>query len=62
MNTVVKHFHGTYKEVRITKIIVPEFSIVVITECPWYKSFFGLKKTRLAISDGVTPIYKLRFI
>lgn len=60
---VVKFMRGTYKQFCAAEDkIIPEGYFVLVTELPWYKSWFGLKRTRLIYSDGKTEFKKLRFI
>lgn len=58
----VKFFKGTYKELSTANLILPDGQFILVTECPWYKSWFGLKPTRIKVSDGKTPFRKLKFI
>jgi hypothetical protein len=58
----VKFFRGTYKQLAKANLIIPEGTFILVTECPWYKSWFGLKPTRLKVSDGKTSFNKLNFI
>lgn len=53
---------GTYKQLNEENPVIYQNSIIVVTKCPWYKSWFGLKPTRLKIGDGVTPFNKLKWI
>ena len=53
---------GTYKQLKEENPIIYQDSLIVVTSCPWYKSWFGLKPTRLKIGDGVTPFNKLKWI
>lgn len=58
----VRFFRGTYKQLTMANLIFDDGTLIVITECPWYKSWFGLKPTRMKVSDGKTPFRKLKFI
>lgn len=42
--------------------IIPDGTICFITDIPWYRSWFGLKPTRMVLGDGKTTLIKLRFI
>ena len=53
---------GTYKEWLETPVIPLEGELIVVTELPWYKSWFGLKPTRLKVGDGKTEFKKLKFL
>ena len=43
-------------------IVLKKGIFIVVTDLPWYKSWFGLKKTRMKITDGVRTFKKLNFI
>ena len=58
----VKFFRGTYKQLATANLVHPDGTFIVATNCPWYKSWFGLKPTRLKLGDGKTPFRKLKFI
>jgi hypothetical protein len=58
----VKFLRGTYKQFIEKNIIIPDGVIIFVTNLPWYKSWFGLRPTRIKLSDGITPFKKLRFI
>ena len=62
VNNNVQFFHGTYKQLATANLIIPDRTFILVTECPWHKSWFGLKQTRLKVSDGKTPFNKLNFI
>ena len=50
----VKYLKDTYKKFMNKKdFIIPDGYIIVVTDIPWYRSWFGLKKTRIKISDGI---------
>ena len=59
----VKHLKDTYKKFMNKKdFIIPDGCIIVVTDIPWYKSWFGLKKTRIKISDGIRTFKQLNFV
>jgi hypothetical protein len=58
----VEFFRGTYKQLTTANLILPDGTFILVTQCPWYRSWFGLKPTRLKASDGKTPFRKLKFI
>lgn len=58
----VQFARATYKSCKETNYIIPDGMILVITNLPWYKSWFGLKPTRMKIGDGKTNFNKLKFI
>lgn len=58
----VKFYRDTYKKCKELNLIIPDGAILVVTHLPWYKSWFGLKPTRIKIGDGKTTFKKLRFI
>jgi hypothetical protein len=58
----VEFFRGTYKQLTTANPILPDGTFILVTQCPWYRSWFGLKPTRLKASDGKTPFRKLKFI
>lgn len=62
MRITVWHIHSTYKKLRELNPVLKPLVILVVTEVPWYKSWFGLKPTRIKIGDGVTPFNKLKWI
>jgi hypothetical protein len=53
---------GTYKEWLQTDLIPLDGELILVTELPWHKSWFGLKPTRLKVGDGKTPFRKLKFL
>ena len=53
---------GTYKEWLETSVIPLDGELILVTELPWYKSWFGLKPTRLKVGDGKTQFNKLKFL
>lgn len=61
-NPIVKFCRGTYKECKEKNYIISDGMILVVTILPWYKSWFGLRPTRMKIGDGKTKFYKLKFI
>ncbi len=58
----VQFARATYKSCKEKNYIVPDGMILVITNLPWYKSWFGLKSTRMKVGDGKTSFNKLKFI
>jgi hypothetical protein len=58
---LVKFRHGKYKEWVNANPIIEEGTIIAVTDLPWYKSWFGLKPTRLKYGIGKT-FNKTRFI
>lgn len=59
----VKHLKDTYTKFMNKKdFIIPDGYIIVVTDIPWYKSWFGLKKTRIKISDGIRTFKQLNFV
>lgn len=53
---------GTYKEWLETSIIPLDSELILVTDLPWYKSWFGLKPNRLKVGDGKTEFRKLKFL
>ena len=53
---------GTYKEWLETSLIPLDGELILVTELPQHKSWFGLKPTRLKVGDGKTEFKKLKFI
>lgn len=62
MRTLVKFCRATYHECREKNYIIPDGCIIFVTHIPWYRSWFGLRPTRILLGDGVTPARKLKFI
>lgn len=58
----VKFLKGTYKQFIEANTIIADGAIIFVTNLPWYKSWFGLKPTRMKLGDGKTTFKKLRFI
>jgi hypothetical protein len=58
----VKFLKGTYKQFIKANPVIPDGAFVVVMNLPWYKSWFGLRPTRLLIGDGKTKFRKLRFL
>ncbi len=58
----VRFCRDTYKKCKEKNYIIPDGMFLVVTELPWYKSWFGLKPTRMKIGDGKTTFNKLKFI
>ena len=57
-----KVFWGPYSQLHTANLILPDGTFILVTECPGYKSWFGLKPTRLKVGDGKTEFNKLKFI
>jgi hypothetical protein len=62
LRTVVKFRRDTYEHWTTTNPIISEGEIIVITNLPWYKSWFGLKPARLKLGDGITCFNKLKYL
>jgi hypothetical protein len=58
----VRFIRDDYKKIYKANTIIPDGAFVVVTNIPWYKSWFGLRPTRLLIGDGKTKFRKLRFL
>ena len=58
----VKFLKGTYKQFIKTNPVIADWTIIFVTNLPWYKSWFGLKPTGMKLGDGKTTFKKLRFI
>jgi hypothetical protein len=58
----VKFLKGTYKQFIKANLVIADGTIIFVTNLPWYKSWFGLKPTRMKLGDGKTTFKKLRFI
>lgn len=58
----VRFIRDDYKKFYNANLIIPDGVFVVVTKLPWYKSWFGLRPTRLLIGDGKTKFRKLRFL
>ena len=58
----VKFFRDTYKKCREKNPVFRDGTIIFVMKLPWYKSWFGLRPTRMKLGDGVTPFNKLKFI
>lgn len=54
LNTIVLHRRGTYKELMNTNPVLHGGELCIVTELPWYLSWFGLKPTRLKAGVGKT--------
>lgn len=61
INAIVKLRRGTYKEWVTNDPVVPKGELVVVTDLPWYLSWFGLKPTALKYGFGL-PFTKTKFI
>ncbi len=53
---------GPYYLLTLRNEVFLDGELVVVTNLPWYKSWFGLKPTRIKVGDGKTPFSKLHFI
>ena len=53
---------GTYKEWLQADLIPLDGELILVTELPWHKSWFGLKPNRLKVGDGKTSFNKLKFL
>lgn len=62
INPVVKFCRATYKEYKENNPILRDGTIIFVTKLPWYKSWFGLRPTRMKLGDGATPFNKLKFL
>ena len=58
----VRFCRDTYKKLRKKNYIIPDGTILFVTELPWHKNWFGLKPTRMKLGDGKTAFKKLKFI
>ena len=58
----VQFIRDDYKKFYNANPVIPDGAFVVETNLPWYKSWFGLRPTRLLIGDGKTKFRKLRFL
>jgi len=58
----IQFIRDDYKKFYNANPVIPDGAFVVVTNLPWYKSWFGLKPTRLVIGDGKTKFRKLRFL
>jgi hypothetical protein len=58
----VKFLKGTYKQFIKANPVIADGTIIFVTNLPWYKSWFGLKPTRMKLGNGKTTFKKLRFI
>ena len=61
VQTTVLLRRGTYKEWLSKNPAIPEGELIIVTELPWYKSWFGLKPTKLKCGTGKT-FKETRFI
>jgi hypothetical protein len=59
---IVGFIRDDYKKFYKVNPIIRDGMFVLVTNIPWYKSWFGLKPTRLTIGDGKTRFRKLRFL
>lgn len=60
---MIRFVRATYKEwLKKKDFIVPDGAIIFVTKLPWYKSWFGLRPTRMKLGDGKTTFNKLKFI
>lgn len=62
MKTIVKFAKVSYRIWKSCDNTLVDGSIVFVTNIPWYRSWFGLKPTRIILGDGKTPCNKLRWI
>lgn len=58
----VQFIRDDYKKFYKENPVIPDGAFVVVTNLPWYKSWFGLRPTRMLIGDGKTKFRKLRFL
>ena len=58
----VRFYKATYKVCKEKNLIITDGAIVFVTKLPWYKSWFGLRPTRIKLGDGATCFNKLKFI
>ena len=61
LRTAICMRRGTYKELKSSNPIILDGELVVVRELPWYKSWFGLKPTRLKCGTG-THFNNTRFL
>ena len=55
------HRKGTYKELTNTNPVLHDGELVIVTDLPWYLSWFGLKPTALKVGFGL-PFNETNFI
>ena len=60
-NVMIKHRRDKYAEWVQLNPIIENGEIIVVTDLPWYKSWFGLKSVRLKYGIG-KPFNQTRFI
>ena len=59
----IKFIMDSYKNCcKYNDTILRAGTFIVVTDLPWYKSWFGLKKTRVKITDGIRTFKQLNFI
>lgn len=59
---MIKFIRVSYKEGCEKNYVIPDGTIVFVTNIPWYRSWFGLKRTGIMLGDGVTTFKKSKFI
>ena len=60
-NVLIKHRRSKYAEWVQLNPIIETGEIIVVTDLPWYKSWFGIKPIRLKYGIG-KPFNQTRFI
>ena len=61
LTTTLLHRRGTYKEFVNKNPVIYDGELIIVHELPWYRSWFGLKPTRLKAGVG-RPFKETRFI
>jgi hypothetical protein len=58
----VRFIRDEYKKFYKANPIIRDGMFVIVTNLPWYKSWFGLRPTRMLLGDGKTRFRNLRFL
>lgn len=58
----IRFIKDTYEQLKNKNQIFFIGCFIIVTNLPWYKSWFRLKPTRMKFGDGKTPFNKLKFM
>ena len=62
MRTLIKFCRVPYKEGCEKNYVIPDGTIIFVTNIPCYRIQFGLRPTRILLGDGVSTFKKLKLI
>ena len=59
---IIRLRRDTYQQWKTNNPVLDDGELVAVTKLPWYKSWLGIKPTRLKLGDGITEFNKLKWL